>query len=115
VRRVITFLVGIPIAAVAVALAVANRRPIPLSFDPFSPDNPDLTMAVPLYAIIFASVIVGVVLGSLVTWMRQARYRKEARWARRHKEREATREAAVRAQAIARNPLSLPSPKRELA
>lgn len=114
-RRVINFLIGIPIVVIAVALAVANRRPIPLSFDPFSPNNPALTVEVPLYAVIFASVIIGVVLGSIVTWMGHARHRKEARWARRHKEREAIRMADERARAIARNPLSLPSPTREVA
>ncbi len=111
-RRVLSFLIGLPIAAIAVALAVANRRPVPLSFDPFSPDSPGLTMMVPLYAIIFASVIAGIVLGSMVTWMRQGEYRKEARWAKRQKAREARQAAEARAEAAARAPLSLPRPQR---
>lgn len=81
--RFLSILIGLPLSILAVALAVANRRPVTLSLDPFSPDAPALSVTLPLFAIIFAAVIVGVIAGGIVTWARQGRYRREARAARR--------------------------------
>ena len=81
--RVLSVLIGLPVAVLVIALAVANRREVLVSLDPFSPGAPVLSASVPLYAVIFASLLVGVVLGGTVTWVRQGRFRREARKARR--------------------------------
>lgn len=81
--RILALIVGLPLSILIVALAVANRRPVTLSLDPFSPDSPAFSVTVPLFAIIFGGVIFGLVLGGLYTWMRQGRYRREARRTRR--------------------------------
>lgn len=39
-KRILTWLLALPIGVVVVALAVANRRPVTLSLDPFKPDDP---------------------------------------------------------------------------
>lgn len=103
--RFLSILVGLPLAILAVALAVANRKPVTLSLDPFAPDHPAVSVTLPLFAIIFAAVIVGVIAGGIVTWARQGRYRKEARAARREQRRaEATRPAPS-------SQLGLPAPR----
>lgn len=84
--RLLSILVGLPVSILVIALAVANRREVLVSLDPFSPNAPVLAVTVPLYAVIFGSVIVGVVLGGVVTWVRQGRFRREARKARRAQE-----------------------------
>ncbi|MEP9380251.1 lipopolysaccharide assembly protein LapA domain-containing protein [Aquabacter sp. CN5-332] len=82
-RRVLSLIIGIPVCVLVVALAVANRRLVTLSFNPFSPDTGALSVSVPLFAVIFAALILGVVLGGAVAWFGQGRFRREARRARR--------------------------------
>lgn len=53
------------VAAVTVVLAVANRAPVTLTVDPFGAD-PAYSLTLPLYAVIFAAVAAGVLLGGLV-------------------------------------------------
>lgn len=105
--RLLAILIGLPLSILAVALAVANRKPVTLSLDPFSPDAPALSVTLPLFAIVFAALIVGVAAGGLVTWLRQGRFRKEARRARR----ELDRVAAARPAERASGGLSLPAPR----
>lgn len=78
-RRLVTVFIIVPIAAVLVALAVANRGPVDFTFDPFNPGNPLLSVRLPLFVYIFGAMAVGLVLGSMATWFGQGRYRREAR------------------------------------
>ena len=94
-NRIVTVLVLIPLAIVLVALAVANRAPVAFTVDPFHPGNPGLTASLPLFVLLFAAVAVGLVVGSLATWLRQGRYRKAAR------QRDAALAAAPKRQAAA--------------
>lgn len=101
--RFLSILVGLPLSVLAIALAVANRREVLVSLDPFSPNAPVLAATVPLYAVIFGALIVGVVLGGAVTWVRQGRFRREARKARR--------DMKVAAPSAATDRLGLPAPR----
>ncbi|MCV0394975.1 MAG: LapA family protein [Rhizobiaceae bacterium] len=77
--RLVTVLIVLPLAIVLIALAVANRGPVTVTIDPFNPGNPALSASMPLFVVIFASVAVGLVAGSVTTWLKQGRYRKQAR------------------------------------
>ena len=81
VRRILNWLVVLPIALVAVVLAVANRTPVTISLDPFGRMMSPLSITVPLFAAILLSMIVGVVIGGAAVWWKQGRYRKRARQA----------------------------------
>ncbi len=87
-NRILTVAVFIPLAIVLIALAVANRAPVDFTLDPFNPGNPGLTTSLPLFVYLFAALALGLVIGSVATWLRQGRYRKVAR------QREADRVAA---------------------
>ncbi|TBW41214.1 LapA family protein [Siculibacillus lacustris] len=77
--RLLSWLVAVPLGVVVVALAVANRRPVTLSLDPFRPDSPAFSVAVPLFALIFAALLLGVILGGVTVWWRQGVHRRTAR------------------------------------
>ena len=79
INRFMTFVVFIPLAVVLVALAVANRAPVPFTLDPFNPGNPALTASLPLFIYLFAALALGLVVGSVATWIKQGKYRKLAR------------------------------------
>jgi uncharacterized integral membrane protein len=77
--RVVTILFIVPLAVILIALAFANRAPVAFTMDPFNPGNPALTLQMPLFVFAFLVLVVGVLLGSFSTWLRQGRYRRIAR------------------------------------
>ncbi|MCB8819478.1 lipopolysaccharide assembly protein LapA domain-containing protein [Microvirga rosea] len=81
--RFLKALVLLPVAILIVLLAVANREAVTLSLDPFSRDVPEFATQLPLFAIIFASVMVGVVIGGTATWLAQGKHRRARRQFRR--------------------------------
>ena len=79
-RKFLTGLVLIPLGLIFIDFAVANRHLVTVSFDPFGSGDTAFDLPpVPLFAIIIASIIVGVVAGGLATWFRQGRWRRAAR------------------------------------
>jgi uncharacterized integral membrane protein len=81
ISRLVWVLFLIPAAIVLIALSVANRDVVPLTFDPFASQNPYLTVTAPLFVFLFCSLIVGLIVGSLTTWFAQGKYRKKAKQA----------------------------------
>jgi hypothetical protein len=49
-----------------------------VSFDPFDQANPAFELALPLFALMLALVIAGVVIGGVAAWLRQNRWRRAA-------------------------------------
>lgn len=79
VNRLVVALIIVPIAVILIAFAVANRTPTLLTFDPFNPGNPALSIQLPLFLMLFLIFALGLLVGSMITWSRQGRYRKLAR------------------------------------
>jgi heme/copper-type cytochrome/quinol oxidase subunit 1 len=76
VRRLLFAIVMLPAAAAMVAFAIANRQAITVSFDPFEPVDPAYAVTLPLYLLGFALLLVGVLLGGVAAWLRQAKWRR---------------------------------------
>ena len=70
-----------PVAILAIMLALANRAPVTVVFDPFGGAS-DLSFTAPLFLVLFGAMMVGVLLGGVGSWLRQGRYRKASREAR---------------------------------
>ena len=77
--RFIKLIVLIPVAVILIVLSVANRHFVTLALNPFRPDDALLSVSLPLFVFLFIALMAGVILGSLVTWFAQGRYRKQAR------------------------------------
>ena len=78
-RKFFTGLVLIPLGAIFVVFAVANRHAVTVSFDPFNSVNPSVAVSLPLFVVIIAVAILGVAAGGSATWFRQRRWRRTAR------------------------------------
>jgi uncharacterized integral membrane protein len=78
-RKFLNAIVWIPLAVILVVFAVANRHLITVSFDPFNSNDPALGITLPLFVVIIAVVILGVVAGGSATWFGQRRWRRAAR------------------------------------
>jgi hypothetical protein len=115
-KRILTLLIAFPAAAALVTLAIANRHAATLVLDPFNPTAPLVSLSLPFYVYLFASLILGVVLGGLATWVGQARWRRSARLQTAESRRwqmEADRLARERDASIADRGRELPAPAAE--
>jgi hypothetical protein len=72
-KRIFSWVVGLPIAVIAVGFAVANREWVTVSFDPINRVHPFATIAMPLWALFFAGVFVGIFAGWFVAWRGDAK------------------------------------------
>jgi len=82
-RTLFRLLVVLPLAIVIVLFAVANRHLVLVSFDPFPGNDiqgPQLTA--PLFLLLFLAGAVGVLAGGVTVWLRQGRFRRQAREAK---------------------------------
>jgi uncharacterized integral membrane protein len=79
IRKIVSALVSIALAVVLISFAVANRQIVTVSFDPFDQANPALVISQPLYLLIFALLLAGVLLGGYAAWLGQGKWRTRAR------------------------------------
>src|ERR1700704_3300383 len=78
-RKFLTALVLIPLGLIFIVFAVANRHLVTVSFDPFNSTSPAVAVTLPLFVVIIAVAILGVVAGGCATWIRQRHWRRAAR------------------------------------
>jgi uncharacterized integral membrane protein len=78
-RKIIAALILVPLAAVIVALAVANRHAVTLSLDLLPADKPALAVTLPLFVALLLALLAGVIVGGIAAWLRQGRWRRAAR------------------------------------
>lgn len=80
-KRIFSWIIGAPVAVLLVCFAVANRHWTDVSFDPLNKADPWLVVSMPTYLLLFAGMFIGMIVGGVVVWMRQAKWRKAARMA----------------------------------
>ena len=77
--RTVKLLILLILAAGLIVLGVANMAPVDLHLLPARVATPETTIEqVPLTAILFASVAIGIVVGFLLEWLREAKHRRLA-------------------------------------
>jgi len=111
-RKFFTALVLIPLGVIFLAFAIANRRLVTVSFDPFNATDPSVGLTLPLFMVIIVVAILGVLAGSFATWLRQRRWRRAARQneaeARDARAQLAQLQAAMQPQRTPSSPVLLP-------
>lgn len=78
-RRILRWVVGLPIAILVISFAIANRQSTKLSLDPFSSTAPALTIEMPLWLLFIFGVFIGILVGWTACWLAQGKHRKLAR------------------------------------
>jgi uncharacterized integral membrane protein len=74
-----TFLLLVPVAIVAVILALANREAVAFRVDPFSGTDPAFTLVMPLFLLVFSSFLIGVLVGGATVGLRRVRSARSKR------------------------------------
>ena len=116
-QKFFTGLVLIPLGLIFIVFAVANRHLVTLSFDPFNSRDPSVAVTLPLFVVIIAMAIAGVVAGGSATWFRQRHWRRAARQheADAHQARAQLAELRTSAMTPSRyDPQRLPAPSRSV-
>jgi uncharacterized integral membrane protein len=112
-RKFLMAVVLIPLGLIFIVFAVANRHLVTVSFDPFNSTDPSVAVTMPLFVVIIAVAILGVVAGGCGTWFRQRHWRRAARQHEADARQARTQLAELRAGAMTPSrydPLHLPAP-----
>ena len=73
------WLILLPVLAVVLLLAIANDQSVSVHLNPFDTDDPLLRADLALYQIGFMLFVLGALVGGLVVWSGQRKYRRRAR------------------------------------
>ncbi len=80
-QRILRWVVGLPLVILVVGFAIANRKWVDVSFNPFTQDMPSIPL--PLWLLLFIGIFAGILIGWTGAWVAQGKHRKAAREARR--------------------------------
>ena len=81
-KKLISWVIGLPVALALIVFAIANRHFVVVSFDPFSRHAPSPAIELPLWTIVFVAILCGLIAGWIGAWFNQRRWRRAAREAR---------------------------------
>ncbi|WP_417578767.1 lipopolysaccharide assembly protein LapA domain-containing protein [Pelagibacterium sp.] len=83
-KRIIGWLVLVPICLLVLVFALANRHTVAVNFNPLvAVDEAAPGYGVPLFLVIYAVLFIGISLGGLAVWFTQGTHRKQERRLRR--------------------------------
>jgi uncharacterized integral membrane protein len=88
IRRIVGWVVLVPLCLVLIIFALANRQLVVVNFNPFVPSEALTTpgVGVPMFLVLFGILLFGVVLGGVATWFAQGQHRRDERAFRREAE-----------------------------
>ena len=78
-KRILTWLFWAPLAIILIAVAVANRHWVTFSLDPLSRSDPVFAVELPMFVLLFAAVLAGLMIGGAASWINQGKWRRAAR------------------------------------
>lgn len=84
-NRIVGWLVLVPLCAVLIAFALANRQLVAVNLNPFLPPVEAGTggYGIPMFVVLYAMLLIGVLLGGIATWFAQGHHRRRERHWRR--------------------------------
>lgn len=79
-KRLTGWFVLIPLCLILVIFALANRQTVTIHLDPLSLENPLIgPFEVPMYFVIYGTLLFGVLIGGIASWFSAGRVRRERR------------------------------------
>jgi uncharacterized integral membrane protein len=86
-KRVVGWFVLIPLCAIIIFFALANRHAVTVNFNPFVPVDPSAPgFGIPLFLVVYAVLFFGISLGGIAVWWTQGVHRREEKRYRRQAE-----------------------------
>jgi uncharacterized integral membrane protein len=81
-KSILKWLLLLPVAAVIIVFSIYNRHGVDVMVDPSGIFHSGMKFTLPLYMVVFASMMIGVLAGGVASWMKQGKHRRAARDAR---------------------------------
>jgi len=78
-KKLLSVIFWVPVGVILITVAVSNRQIVTFSIDPVTRIDPFLSLSLPLYMLIFAAILFGIVFGGIAAWLAQGKWRKNAR------------------------------------
>lgn len=78
-RRILLLLILVPVALLVALFALANRAPVMIALDPFTPESPVWSISGPLWVVLFVTFALGVLVGGCAAWLVQGKHRRRER------------------------------------
>lgn len=78
-KKLLSWIFWVPVGVVLITIAVSNRQIVTFSVDPVSKIDPIFSLSVPLYLLLFAAILFGILFGGAAAWLAQGKWRKNAR------------------------------------
>ncbi|WP_448949927.1 LapA family protein [Labrys neptuniae] len=82
-KRAFYYLILILALIVMAAFAIANKQwiaeDVGFSYDPSTPGAEATTLHLPMFLILFGVLAIGMLLGGIIVWLKQGRFRRAAR------------------------------------
>ena len=78
-RKFLNLFFVVPVAIVLIFLSVANRHWVTFSLDPLNTEAPAFAISLPFFVFIFATLMIGALIGACLTWFSQGKHRKALR------------------------------------
>ena len=110
-RTLFRLIVIVPIAIVLLMFAFANRHLVTVSFDPFAGNDvagPSITA--PLFILLILAIGIGVILGGVAGWLKQAKLKRAARDARAEADEARIEAARLRREMLVNPPVASTAP-----
>ena len=108
--KVLFWLLYLPLLVVVAAFGAANRHDVSIDFDPLP-----FGLTAPVFAVVLAAALIGLVVGGSSAWMAGRKWRKTARRLRRQNALLETEVAALREQIESATGPALEVPTKSLA
>ena len=64
-KRLMTWLFGLPTLLILLLFALANRHLVQVTLDPLVPEDPWLALRLPLWLVFYAGILLGMLVGGL--------------------------------------------------
>jgi len=78
-RKLLNYILLLPVAIVLILLSVANRQWTRFSLDPLNSESPALFVDLPLFVYLFVALLLGMLLGGFLVWRTQGKHRRALR------------------------------------
>ena len=112
-KKLLSWIFWVPVGVILITIAISNRQIVTFSIDPVSKIDPFFSLSLPLYLLLFAAILFGIIFGGIAAWLAQGKWRRNARHmtAEAAKWREEARRLQESSRTSLRPALSPPSPQ----